>query len=124
MRDELYIPVSEIARVQHGGVWHTNVEVDWLRLGRAAPIAPYPELISDYARLSAAERSAAEQYIDELFTGEEYDLLRGYLGAARPGCRPERRTDPNRGQAGRSWVYRNADANHDRDRPVGEVWLV
>jgi hypothetical protein len=77
--DELYIPVSEVARIEHGGVEYTNVEVDWVRLNRAVPIAPYPTLISDYARLSDTERADAEQYMDELFTGEEYDMLRAYF---------------------------------------------
>ena len=79
MIDELYIPVSEVARIEHGGVEYTNVEVDWVRLNRAVPIAPYPTLISDYARLSDTERADAEQYMDELFTGEEYDVLRAYF---------------------------------------------
>jgi hypothetical protein len=79
MIDELYTPVSEIARLRHGGTWYTHVEVDWVRLDRAVPIAAYPALIGDYAVLSDAERADAERYMDELFTGKEYHILRRYL---------------------------------------------
>jgi hypothetical protein len=79
MIDELYGAITLIARLQHRGVWYTNVELEWVYCDRARPIAPYASLIADYAQLGQPERTYAEQYMDNLFTKVEYRTLRRYL---------------------------------------------
>jgi hypothetical protein len=79
MIDELYGAVTVIARLQHHGVWYTDVELEWIYCDRTQPIAPYASLIADYEQLKQPERSYAEQYMDDLFTEAEYRTLRRYL---------------------------------------------
>ena len=79
MIDELYGAVTVIVRLQHRGVWYTNVELEWVYCDRAQPIAPYASLIADYGQLGQTERTYAEQYMDNLFTKPEYRMLRRYL---------------------------------------------
>jgi hypothetical protein len=79
MIDELYGAVTVIARLQHNGVWYNDVEIEWVYLDRAQPIAPYTALIADYEQLGQPERTYAEQYMDELFVEAEYHTLRRYL---------------------------------------------
>jgi hypothetical protein len=79
MIDELYGAVTLIARLQHHGIWHNNVELEWIYCDRAQPIAPYASLIAGYAQLDQTERRYAEQYMDDLFTKAEYRTLRRYL---------------------------------------------
>jgi hypothetical protein len=79
MIDELYAAATVIARLQHNGVWYEDVELEWVYVDRAQPIAPYATLIADYRQLVQPERAYAEQYMDELFTKAEYHTLRRYL---------------------------------------------
>jgi len=79
MIDELYGAVTVIVRLQHRGVWYTNVELEWVYCDRAQPIAPYASLIADYGQLGQTERTYAEQYMDDLFTKAEYRMLHRYL---------------------------------------------
>ncbi|MBK9712764.1 MAG: hypothetical protein IPO81_15845 [Kouleothrix sp.] len=79
MIDELYGASSIVERLQHSGAWYRAVEVEWVYVDRARPIAPYPTLIADYHRLGDSERIRAEQYMDELFTAAEFELLRRHF---------------------------------------------
>ena len=79
MIDQLYGAVTVIARLQHHGIWYSNVELELVYCDRAQPIAPYTSLIADYAQLDHTERRYAEQYMDDLFTRAEYRTLRRCL---------------------------------------------
>lgn len=52
--------------------------LQWFYEGRKAPVAPYAELIRDY-RPDSPTAHWDQDYVNELFTAEEVELLRDYL---------------------------------------------
>jgi len=56
-----------------------NVCFAWFYHLRGKPIAPYKDLIEGYADLDEAKKTRAQRQVDELFTGEEAEVLTAYL---------------------------------------------
>lgn len=58
------------------------IDVRWFRYDkRPQPVAPYDRLIWRYSTLTRQEQEITEDYVDELFTEEEAEMLRQYLRA-------------------------------------------
>ena len=65
-----------------------NLSTHWFMIDRTCPVAPYAELIEDYAEAKrSSSRYYAEGYVDELFTAKEAEALQADL-SRRPhsGC--------------------------------------
>ena len=61
-----------------------NVNITWFMARRQQPVAPYAELIADYAELERDEdRAMAEDRVDEMFTGDEARALLAWLDEHR-----------------------------------------
>ena len=52
-----------------------RIRINWFCLGREEPIGPYEQLIEGYEN----GNSTQELGVNEYFTGNEIDMLRGYL---------------------------------------------
>jgi hypothetical protein len=75
--------VESTAKEYHGC---KDVHITWFMTSRrAAPLAPYAELIVEYGELDDEDRDQAEQWIDEMFTEEEARALLAWLNQHRPG---------------------------------------
>lgn len=57
------------------------VRLNWICLERKSPVAPYGALIDGYAQISEQVRHFFEQYVKELFTEDEVELLGGRIKA-------------------------------------------
>jgi hypothetical protein len=65
---------------------HKDVQFSWFLWDRRAqPVAPYPDLISDYATLDEDAREYAQVLVDEMFTDDEARLLLAWLNEHREG---------------------------------------
>ena len=58
---------------------HDRVRLNWIHLQRRIPPASYGRLIEGYAQINERVRIFFEDYVKELFTEQEIDLLSGYL---------------------------------------------
>ncbi len=56
-----------------------SVRFNWIYLEREAPVASYEQLIGDYKCIDERVRPYFEEYVKELFTEEEIEMLRSYL---------------------------------------------
>ena len=63
---------------------YDKVMFNWIRADRRRPLAPYKQLIDDYKHLDCLFKPYMENYVDELFTGEEINALRDYLWKRSP----------------------------------------
>lgn len=55
------------------------VRLNWICLERKSPLAPYASLIDGYAQISDQVRHFFEQYVKELFTEDEVELLGDWI---------------------------------------------
>lgn len=60
---------------------YDRVRLNWIYLERQAPSWPYGKLIDGYAQIGEQVRHFFEQYVKELFTEEEIEMLRVHLKA-------------------------------------------
>jgi hypothetical protein len=61
-----------------------NVDITWFMARRQQPVAPYADLIVDYAELKRDEdRWMAEENVDEMFTEDEAHALLAWLNEHR-----------------------------------------
>lgn len=61
--------------IRNGFRGYDEVKIHWFRC-RKQPVAPYEELIADYAELEDWEEPYAQEAINEYFTAEEVKLLK------------------------------------------------
>lgn len=58
------------------------VRLNWVYLGRKFPVGRFEKLIDGYKQIDERMRSYFEEYVNELFTEEEVEKLRGFVSAA------------------------------------------
>ena len=58
---------------------HDHVRLNWIYLERSVSTEPYARLIDGYAQINERVRTLFEQYVNELFTEQEIDLLGKHL---------------------------------------------
>jgi hypothetical protein len=64
-----------------------NVNITWFMERRQQPVAPYAELIADYAELEHHKyRWMAEGHVDEMFTADEARAVLAWLNEQRPAA--------------------------------------
>jgi hypothetical protein len=64
---------------------HRDVCLNWFMSRRAQPVAPYADLIADYAEIEHEFRCYAEWLVDEMFTEDEANALFAWLQQNREG---------------------------------------
>ncbi len=58
---------------------HDCVRLNWIYRGRKLPVLEYEKLIDGYFQINERMRYYFEEYVKELFTEKESDLLRSYV---------------------------------------------
>jgi hypothetical protein len=61
---------------------HDCVRLNWIHLERKFPIARYDRLIDGYDKIDERMRFYFEEYVKELFSKDEVELLRAYVNAS------------------------------------------
>ncbi len=75
----LYRVYSVVNNFPYRSVYYDNLRISWFMVGRKEPQVPFEEVIVDYEKLSLAAKVHPENFIKELFTREEAQLLKRYL---------------------------------------------
>jgi len=73
--------VRSTGREFHG---FKDIILTWFMVGRKLPVAPYAELIADYAELDDDTRFRAEVRVNEMFTEDEARAVLAWLNEHRP----------------------------------------
>lgn len=60
---------------------YDRVRINWVYPDRKNPVADYEDLIDEYARIDKRMRGYFEEYVSELFTEEEIELLKPRVSA-------------------------------------------
>jgi hypothetical protein len=75
----LYHVYSVVDNFPYRSVYYDNLKISWFMVGREEPQVPFEEVIVNYEKLSLSTRVHPENFIKELFTREEAELLKSYL---------------------------------------------
>lgn len=78
----LYHVYSVVNNFPYHSVYYDNLKINWFVVGREEPQVPFEEAIVNYAKLSLSAKVHPENFIKELFTREEAELLKRYLDSA------------------------------------------
>ncbi|NIM18400.1 MAG: hypothetical protein GTO45_40995 [Candidatus Aminicenantes bacterium] len=79
----LYHVYSVVNNFPYRSVYYDNLKISWFMVGREEPQVPFEEVIVNYAKLSLSAKVNPENFIKELFTLEEAELLKRYLDSLR-----------------------------------------
>lgn len=85
--DESHLPglfhvYSVVNSFPYQSVYYDNLKISWFMVGREEPQVPFEEVIVNYSKLSFSAKVHPENFIKELFTREEAELLKSYLNSA------------------------------------------
>jgi hypothetical protein len=75
----LYHVYSVVNNFPYRSVYYDNLKISWFMVGREEPQVPFEEGIANYSKLSVSARVHPENFIKELFTRDEAELLKSYL---------------------------------------------